>query len=34
MPASETADHVFKAIVEERMVNVVKGNNPHNPFNQ
>lgn len=50
MPASEAADHVFKAIVEEkfyvlthpeytpkieeRMVNIVAGNNPHYPFGE
>ncbi|MGZ3160046.1 MAG: SDR family NAD(P)-dependent oxidoreductase [Burkholderiaceae bacterium] len=50
MPASEAADHVFKAIVEERfyvlthpdympmieerITNIVKGHNPHNPFAQ
>ncbi|MGZ3238796.1 MAG: SDR family NAD(P)-dependent oxidoreductase [Burkholderiaceae bacterium] len=50
MPASEAADHVFKAIVEEkfyvlthpeytpmieeRMTNIVRGNNPHYPFNE
>ncbi|HEY8101459.1 MAG TPA: SDR family NAD(P)-dependent oxidoreductase [Burkholderiaceae bacterium] len=50
MPASEAADHVFKAIVEERfyvlthpeytsmieerMANLVNGNNPKNPLRQ